>query len=95
MALARVSGEGLRWPSVGFRRESIVFSYRPFQKTDLAGEWLGIGPQESLHLVFRPDDAHPQVTRDPLASSRPVQTTIDTLVEMLCRVGKPVKLAIS
>jgi hypothetical protein len=30
---------------------------RPFQKTDLAGEWLGIGLLESLYLVFRPDDA--------------------------------------
>jgi len=48
MALARVRGEGLRWPSVGFRREPVVFSCRPFQKTGLAGEWLGIGLLENL-----------------------------------------------
>jgi hypothetical protein len=31
MALARVRGEGLRWPSAGFRREPVVFFVRPFQ----------------------------------------------------------------
>jgi hypothetical protein len=41
MALARVRGERLRWPSAGFRREPVVFFCRPFQKTDLGGEWLG------------------------------------------------------
>jgi hypothetical protein len=30
---------------------------RPFQKTDLAGEWLGIGFLESVHLVLRTDHA--------------------------------------
>ncbi len=30
MALARVRGEGLRWPSAGFRRERLVFSGGPF-----------------------------------------------------------------
>jgi hypothetical protein len=29
MALARVRGEGLRWPSAGFRRELVVFSLVP------------------------------------------------------------------
>lgn len=43
MALARVRGEGLRWPSAGFRREPADFSGGPVRKTDLAGEWLGIG----------------------------------------------------
>jgi hypothetical protein len=28
MALPRVRGEGLRWPSAGFRRESVIFFRR-------------------------------------------------------------------
>jgi hypothetical protein len=59
MAVARVRGEGLRWASAGFRREPVVFSGRPFQKTDLANEWLGIGFLESLHLVCGPITRHP------------------------------------